>query len=180
MSSSAFTVRAATTDDIPVLEDLIERSVRHLANGYYQPHQIESSLRHLYGIDSQLIDDGTYRVVEYDGEVVACGGWSSRRTPFGGDRMHDTRDGAHRVPGEDAAVIRAFYVDPNWTRQGLGRMILEACEEAAQAGGFERYELTSTAMGVAFYAACGYRPIEPLDVTLPDGIVLAHVIMVKP
>jgi GNAT superfamily N-acetyltransferase len=180
MSASAFTVRPATIADVATLEGVIERSIRNLAHGYYDPQQIDSSLRYLYGIDSQLVDDGTYLVIERDGEVVACGGWSSRRTPFGGDRMHDTRDGARRVPGADAAVIRAFYVDPLWTRQGLGRMILEACEQAAHAGGFERFELTATAMGVAFYAACGYRQIEPVDVTLPDGAVLPHVRMSKP
>jgi len=180
MPASAFTVRPATRADIPALEQVVERSIRNLAHGYYDPRQIDSSLRYLYGIDSQLVDDGTYLVVERDGEVVACGGWSWRRTPFGGDRMHDTRDGGHRVPGTDAAVIRAFYVDPLWARQGLGRMILDACEQAGHARGFERFELTSTAMGVPFYTACGYRQIEPLDVTLPDGSILPHVRMAKP
>jgi GNAT superfamily N-acetyltransferase len=151
-----------------------------LAVGFYDGPQIESSLQHLYGIDSQLVDDGTYLLVERDGEVVACGGWSWRRTPFGGDSARDVRDETPREPGVDAAVIRAFFVDPGWTRRGLGRMILEACEEAARAREFDRYELTSTAMGVSFYESCGYREIEPLDVVLPDGAVLAHVLMRKP
>ena len=180
MSSAAFTIRPATRADITVLEKLVARSIRGLAGGHYDPHQINESLRYLYGIDSQLVDDGTYLVVERDGEVVACGGWSWRRTPFGGDRAGDIRDAAQREPGKDAAVIRAFYVDPQWTRRGIGRLILDACERAARARGFDRYELTSTAMGVAFYAACGYREIEPVDVTLPDGAVLPHVQMIKP
>ncbi len=180
MSSAAFTIRPATRADITILEALVERSIRGLAEGHYNPHQIDNSLRYLYGIDSQLIDDGTYLVVERDGEVVACGGWSWRRTPFGGDAVHGVRDAAYRTPGTDAAVIRAFFVDPHWTRQGIGRMILDACEQAARAGGFDRYELTSTAMGVAFYAACGYREIEPVDIALPNGTVLPHVQMIKP
>ena len=180
MSSAAFTIRPATRADIAVLDDLAGRSIRGLADGHYDPRQIDSSLRYLYGIDSQLVDDGTYLAVERDGEVVACGGWSWRRTPFGGDRAEDVRDAAQRAPGRDAAVIRAFYVDPHWTRQGIGRMILDACEQAARARGFDRYELWSTAMGVAFYTARGYREIEPVDITLPDGAVLPHVHMIKP
>ncbi len=180
MSSAAFTIRPATRADIAILEALVERSIRGLAGGHYDPHQIDDSLRYLYGIDTQLVDDGSYMVVERDGEVVACGGWSWRRTPFGSDSAGDVRDAAHRASGRDAAVIRAFYVDPAWTRQGIGRMILEACEQAARARGFDRYELTSTAMGVAFYAACGYREIKPVDITLPDGTVLPHVQMIKP
>ena len=180
MSPSAFTIRPATKADVPILARLIERSIRSIAIGFYDGPQIESSLRHLYGIDSQLIEDGTYLVVECDQEPVACGGWSWRRTPFGGDHVGQVRDESERVPGEDAAVIRAFFVDPDWTRRGLGRLILEACEEAGGARGFDRYELTSTAMGVAFYASCGYRGIEDVDVTLPDGAVLAHVNMRKP
>ncbi len=180
MSSSAFTNRPAARVDISILGDLVERSIRGLAGGYYDRRQIESSLGYLYGIDSQLVDDGTYLVVECDGEVVACGGWSWRRTPVGGDSVHDVRDETPRVPGVDAAVIRAFFVDPRWTRRGLGRMILDACEQAARDKGFDRYELTSTAMGVTFYASCGYREIEPLDVALPDGATLPHVQMSKP
>ncbi len=180
MSSASFTIRPATPTDIATLEALVERSIRGLAGGHYDPHQIDDSLRYLYGIDSQLVDDGTYLVVERDGGVVACGGWSWRQTPFGSDRAQDIRDATRRVPGRDAAVIRAFYVDPQSTRQGIGRMILRACERAARARGFDRYELTSTAMGVAFYAACGYREIEPVDITLPEGAVLPHVQMRKP
>ena len=180
MSSAAFTIRPATRADITILEALVERSIRGLAGGHYDPHQIDDSLRYLYGIDTQLVDDGSYMVVERDGEVVACGGWSWRRTPFGSDRAQDVRDAAHRAPRRDAAVIRAFYVDPHLTRQGIGRMVLDACEQAARAEGFDRYELTSTAMGVAFYAACGYREIGPVDITLPDGVVLPHVQMIKP
>jgi GNAT superfamily N-acetyltransferase len=179
MSSAAFTIRPATRSDIAILEALVERSIRGLAAGHYDSDQIDSSLRYLYGIDSQLVDDGTYLVVEHDRDVVACGGWSWRRTPFGSDRAAEVRDAAHREPGKDAAVIRAFYVEPHWTHRGVGRLILDACERAARAGGFDRYELTSTAMGVAFYATCGYREIEPVDVTLPDGVVLPHVYMIK-
>ncbi len=167
-------------EDIPRLERLVERSITHLARGHYDDHQIESGLRYLYGIDSQLVRDRTYVVVEHDRDAVACGGWSWRRTPFGGDNAGDVRDAGRRTPGLDAAVVRAFFVDPEWTRQGLGRLVLETCEHDARAMGFDRFELTSTAMGVAFYASCGYRKITPLDIELADGVILPHVHMVKP
>lgn len=180
MAIEDFQVRLATNADVPLLEDLVSSSIRDLAVKHYDARQIASSLRYLYGIDSQLIDDGTYLVVECNNAVVACGGWSWRRTPFGGDRVTDVRDEAPREPGKDPAVIRAFFVNPAWVRRGLGRMILEACERAAGNRGFDRYELTATAMGVKFYTACGYRLIAPRDITLPDGQVLPHVTMAKP
>ncbi len=154
--------------------------MRVLARGHYDPRQIESSLRHLFGVDRTLIEDGTYLVVECGGTAVACGGWSFRRTPFGSDQAASVRDAGFRKPGSDAAVIRAFFVHPDWTRRGLGRKILEACEGAATAAGFDRWELTSTLMGHDFYRAAGYRDVRPVDVTLADGQVLRNWFMVKP
>ncbi len=175
-----FVVRLATVEDVPRLERLVELSIRQLAPGYYDDRQIESSLQQLYGVDTQLVRDGTYYVVECQRQVVGCGGWSRRLTPFGGDSAGEIRDAGLRTPGKDPAVIRAFFVHPDWTRRGLGRKILETCERAAQQAGYDRFELTSTLMGQALYDACGYREIRPVDVTLRDGQVLAHVLMGKP
>jgi len=172
-------IRLARREDIPALERLVSLSIRGLAPGHYEAAAIESSLHHLYGVDTQLIEDGTYYLAAAAAMVVACGGWSARMTPFGGDHAAG-RDGGRRVPGRDPAVIRAFYVDPGWARRGLGRRLIEACEGAAKAAGFDRFELTSTRMGIPLYAAAGYREVHPVDITLPDGIVLPHVLMAKP
>jgi GNAT superfamily N-acetyltransferase len=174
-------LRTATPDDLPDLGELVDRSIRGLAPGSYDAAQIDSSLRHLFGVDTQLVADGTYYVVEVAGRIVACGGWSRRRTPYGGDNVaREVRSGDVRMPGRDAAVIRAFFVDPAWTRRGLGRMMLEASERAAAAAGFDRFELTATLMGRPLYAAAGYREVHPMPITLPDGQVLANVHMEKP
>ncbi len=173
-------VRLATVEDVPLLEQLVELSIRQLAPGYYDGRQIESSLRHLYGVDTQLVRDGTYYLVECQRQVVGCGGWSRRLTPFGGDNVGEIRDAGLRTPGQDPAVIRAFFVHPDWTRRGLGRKILQTCEKAAQQAGYDRLELTSTLMGRALYGACGYREVRPVDITLRDGQVLPHVLMEKP
>ncbi|MCZ6916429.1 MAG: GNAT family N-acetyltransferase [Gemmatimonadetes bacterium] len=178
--TSDLVVRLATVEDVSRLEQLVELSIRQLAAGYYDDRQIESSLQHLYGVDTQLVRDGTYYVVECQRQVVGCGGWSRRLTPFGGDNVGAIRDAGLRTPGQDPAVIRAFFVHPDWTRRGLGRKILETCEKAAQQAGYDRFELTATLMGRALYAACGYREIRPVDITLRDGQVLPHVLMEKP
>jgi len=180
VTAPVFAVRPAVEGDIPALERLVDRSIRHLARGHYDERQIDSALEFLYGVDSQLVRDRTYFVVEAQAAIVACGGWSWRRTPFGGDNAGPVRDGGRRAPGVDAAVIRAFFVDPEWTRRGLGRLVLTACEQAARGQGFDRFELTSTAMGRTFYASCGYREHERTDIVLPDGVTLPHVHMVKP
>jgi len=177
-----FTLRVARSADVPELESLAEASIRGLAPEYYAADQIDGALRHLYGVDTTLVEDGSYFLVEHqeDGRIVASGGWSRRRTPFGGDRAGEARDSGFRTPGRDPAVVRAFYVHPGWTRRGLGRLILEACEHAAAHAGFQAFELTSTMMGREFYATCGYREVRPVDIVLPDGHVLPHVLMAKP
>ncbi len=174
-------LRKARTKDIPALGALIDASIRGLGREFYDATQVERSLLHLFGVDSTLIDDGTYFLIEVGHEIVACGGWSWRRTPFGGDRVvGGIRDEGQRVAGTDAAVIRAFYVHPDWTRRGFGRTLLDACEDAARNHGFDRFELTSTQMGKLLYRACGYREVEPEPITLPDGTVIHNTRMVKP
>ena len=160
-----FALRPATTADVPALRALIDASVRGLQAGDYSPAQIEQSLRSVYGVDTQLIADGTYYAVEWAGEIVGCGGWSRRKTLYGGDQFHGREDSL-LDPAADAARIRAFFVHPKWTRRGIAALILEACEKAAIAAGFTRMEMGATLTGVAFYRAKGYAERETIDVPL--------------
>jgi GNAT superfamily N-acetyltransferase len=162
-------IRAALAADVGVLEALIRDSVLGLSGGDYSPEQLASALRHVFGIDTQLIDDGTYFVVEDRGQPIACGGWSRRRTLFGGDRYADRSDD-RLDPETEAARIRAFFVHPNWARKGVGRMLLQECELAAAAGGFRRLEPMATLTGIAFYQREGFSLLERDDLELPDGV----------
>jgi len=166
-----FRLRIATMEDAPALGRLIDLSVRTLQAGDYTPAQIESSLKRVYGVDSQLIADGTYFVVEAGSEIVACGGWSRRKTLYGGDQLVGREDSL-LDPRVDAAKVRAFFVHPGWTRRGLGTMILEACETAAVAAGFRRFEMGATLTGVALYKARGYEALEEIAVPLENGLTL--------
>jgi len=148
-------LRKATSADVPRLREVIETSVRGLQAADYSPAQIEGALQSVYGVDSQLIADGTYLVAEIMNqqsqlEIVACGGWSKRQTLFGGDQ-YAGREDSLLDPARDAAKIRAFFVHPNWARRGIGSLILEACENAAREAGFTRLEMGATLSGVAFY-----------------------------
>jgi GNAT superfamily N-acetyltransferase len=184
-----FTIRKAVLADVPVLEDLIDRSVRGLQSQDYSPTQIESALATVYGVDSQLIADGTYFVVETKGVgesstatggqvVVGCGGWSKRKTLYGGDHWTDREDSMLN-PTKDAAKIRAFFVDPAWVRRGIGSLILDACEAAAIADGFRRLEMGATLTGVPFYRVRGYVEREHLGVPLQNGESLPIIRMEK-
>jgi GNAT superfamily N-acetyltransferase len=177
--NTGWTIRLATTADIPVLTGLIDASVRGLQAGDYTPAQIDGALRAVDGVDTQLIADGTYFVVEDGGGTIAgCGGWSKRKTLYGGDAFN-AREDSLLDPRCDAARIRAFFVRPDWARRGVGAMILEACESAAIAAGFKRLEMGATLTGVPFYRAKGYRAVEDLAVALPDGGSLPIVRMEK-
>lgn len=173
-----FTLRQAVVADIPTLRELIDASVRGLQAMDYTPAQIEGALQTVYGVDSQLIADGTYFVVEAESVVVGCGGWSKRKTLFGGDRWTGRED-SWLDPRQDAAKIRAFFVHPSWVRRGIGSMILEACERAAAAAGFTRCEMGATLTGVSLYRARGYVALENLEVPLTNGESLAVVRMEK-
>lgn len=178
-------VRKAVMSDVPALQALIEASVRGLQARDYTPSQIEAGLQSVYGVDTQLIADGTYFAAEAVASersarpvIVGCGGWSKRKTLFGGDqwsaRQDDLLDPAH-----DAAKIRAFFVHPDWARRGIGSLILAACEDAAKAAGFKRLEMGATLSGVAFYRAKGYVALENVSVPLGNGEVLPIVRMAK-
>jgi GNAT superfamily N-acetyltransferase len=172
------TLRLAADADVPLLTQLIAASVRGLQAGDYTPAQLEGALRSVYGVDTQLISDGTYFVAEVDGTIVACGGWSKRRTLFGADHYAGREDSLLN-PATDAAKIRAFFVHPDWVRRGIGTRGLEACEDAARSAGFSRFEMGATLTGVALYKARGYREVERIDVPLEGGEVLPIVRMQK-
>jgi N-acetylglutamate synthase-like GNAT family acetyltransferase len=175
-------IRPATHADIPALEILIAVSVRTLQSGDYSPLQIEGALGTVFGVDSQLISDGTYFVAEspLDGRktIVGCGGWSKRRTLFGSDHKPGRED-ALLDPRHDAAKIRAFFVHPDWARRGIGSGILGACESAAMAAGFGGFELGATLTGEHLYAARGYAVVERIEVPLANGEALPVIRMSK-
>lgn len=175
-------IRKASAEDIPRLREIIEASVRGLQAGDYSPSQIEGALKSVYGVDSQLIADGTYLVAEEPTStgsiIVACGGWSKRKTLYGGDQ-YSGREDSLLDPARDAAKIRAFFVHPHWARRGIGSVILQACEEAARATGFTRLEMGATLSGVAFYKAKGYVEVEDQSVPLGNGETLPIVKMIK-
>ena len=174
-------IRQAVTEDIPVLRGLIDASVRGLQTRDYTPSQIESALATVYGVDTQLIADGTYLVAETEDAaalVVGCGGWSKRKTLYGGDQWTG-REAALLDPRNDAAKIRAFFIHPSWARRGIGSMILEACENAAIAAGFTRFEMGATLTGVPLYQARGYVALENIEVPLANGESLPIVRMEK-
>jgi GNAT superfamily N-acetyltransferase len=172
------TIRPAVPADIPVLTSLIAASVRELQAQDYTSSQLEGALASVYGVDTQLIADATYFVAEVDGIIVACGGWSKRKTLVGGDHC-EGREDSLLDPARDAAKIRAFFVHPEWARRGIGTRVLEACESAAVAEGFTRFEMGATLTGVALYKARGYREIEKIGVPLANGELLAIVRMEK-
>jgi GNAT superfamily N-acetyltransferase len=188
--SSLFSIRLATSTDTPVLRDLIDASVRGLQAGDYTPSQLEGALASVYGVDSQLIADGTYFAVEAPAVgpndpqggatpvIVGCGGWSKRKTLFGGD-VWAGREDSLLDPARDAAKIRAFFVHPAWARRGIGTIVLDACEAAAKDAGFRRLEMGATLTGVPFYKEKGYVELETLAVPLGNGDALPIVRMGK-
>jgi GNAT superfamily N-acetyltransferase len=151
----AITLRKALFADIPQIEALIARSARGLSKDEYRPAQVEGALRAAFGVDTQLLTDQTYFVVEEDGRLLACGGWSFRSTLFGSD-ARTGRDASALDPRIQAAKIRAFFVDPASARRGIGTLLLEHCEKEARAQGFSQVELMATLPGVKLYAARGY------------------------
>lgn len=156
-------------DDVPAIERLIVQSVRALSAGFYDDAQIASALRFMFGADSQLVEDGTYHVIEASGVIAASGGWSRRRTLFGADRWKHGADDPLE-PSREPARIRAFFVDPRWARRGLGRLLFETCLREARAAGFRRLELMATLPGEPLYRALGFAIDERVELELPDGV----------
>lgn len=159
-SHPTLTHRLASRDDLNALRALMEEAIGELQKPFLDEQQIASS-RAIMGLDTQLIDDGTYFVVEDEGELAGCGGWSRRATLYGGDQTPG-RSAALLDPAKDAARVRAMYTHPAHARKGVGRLILSLCEQAARAKGFKRVELMATLAGEPLYRACGYEPGERL------------------
>ena len=204
-TAETFTLRLATEDDIPALHALIEASVRGLQAGDYTQAQIEGALGTVLGLDTQLICDKTYFVVEIEdhekhgsgdeapessagsnvraqaltSRLVGCGGWSNRKTLFGADHRPG-REPELLNPATDAAKVRAIFVHPDYARRGLGSLILATVEEAAREAGFKRFEMGSTLTGVPLYRLKGYVEVERIGVPLHNGEVVSVVKMVKP
>ncbi len=171
-------IRSATMAEVPALEQLIAASVRVLSVDYYSSEQIESALVHVFGVDTQLIADGTYFAAELDGQIVGCGGWSKRKTLFGGDQAKAGEDNL-LDPKTEPARIRAFFIHPNFARRGIGKQIIEACETAAKRAGFQQLEMAATLPGEPMYLAVGYQVMERWTHRLADGVELPLVRMGK-
>lgn len=172
------TIRKASCEDIPALEALIPNSVKNLQAAYYSCEQIDGALGTVFGVDSQLIKDGTYFIAEVESNIVGCGGWSQRKTLFGGDKAPNKED--HLLdPLHEPARIRAFFVHPAWTRRGIGSKIMATCETAAIAVGFSRLELVSTLAGEQLYKAHGFYDVEHFEISLLNGTSLPVIRMSK-
>jgi GNAT superfamily N-acetyltransferase len=180
-------IRPALAEEVPALRALIENSVRRLQAQDYTPEQIEGALTTVFGVDTQLIADGTYLVAEAEPEpstlqasrvIVGCGGWSKRKTLFGADQWTDRHDDL-LDPRHDAAKIRAFFIHPDWARRGVGSLLLAACENAAKDAGFTRFEMGATLTGAKLFGVKGYRPVENVSIPLLNGASLRIVHMRK-
>jgi GNAT superfamily N-acetyltransferase len=165
-----FTHRLATQTDMPALQELVTAAIRQLLPQFLAPEKVEASFA-VMGVDSQLIEDGTYFIVEEDGVMAGCGGWSRRATLFGHNHTAG-RDARLLDPKSEPARIRAMYTAPAFVRRGVGRRILALCEDAARTKGFSRAELGATAGGEPLYRACGYTEIERLEVPTPNGVTV--------
>jgi GNAT superfamily N-acetyltransferase len=177
LASPVVTIRPAGLEEVPALDRLVAASARGLGTGFYTAAETEAAIAHVFGIDTELVVDGSYLVAEIGGAVAGCGGWSRRRTLFGGDR-YGGREAGLLDPVCDPARIRAFFVDPAQARRGVGSAILTACEEAARAAGFTAATLMATRPGVPFYAAHGYRAGDPVLLDL-GGTTVSFVPMDK-
>ncbi|HUQ12885.1 MAG TPA: GNAT family N-acetyltransferase [Novosphingobium sp.] len=174
-----FAWRLATAADLAAIAGLMDRAIGELQRPFLTPEQIAASRAYM-GLDTRLIEDGTYFVIEDHGELVGCGGWSRRATLYGGDHAGALRDDRLLDPAREPARIRTMYTDPGHVRRGVGRLVLRLCEEAARAEKFARVELMATAAGEPLYAACGYSVIERVERLSPGGVAVPGAVMGKP
>ena len=172
-----FTHRLATREDLPALRAMMDRAIRALLGAHLDAGRVEASFE-IMGVDTTLIDDGTYFVVESDGRIAGCGGWSRRATMFGGDHSAG-RDARLLDPRREPARVRAMYTDPAFARRGVGRLVLSLCEAAAVGEGFTDIDLVATVAGEPLYAACGYRVVERIDVPTSRGVSVPCARMTK-
>lgn len=171
-------IRPAGMDERDAIGQLIAESARHLSRDHYNDMQIDAAISTVFGVDTDLIEDGTYFVAESDGVLIGCGGWSRRKTLFGGDQ-YSSRDAGYLDPESDFARIRAFFIHPAHARKGIARAILERCEEEAKRHGFRGLELMATLPGIEFYKSCGFVELGDFDLDLKDGVKLELVPMRK-
>ncbi|MEO6446665.1 MAG: GNAT family N-acetyltransferase [Gemmatimonadaceae bacterium] len=171
-------VRVAQPSDEEALAELIPRSARALSAGFYSPAQIDGAVKYVFGVDSTLIRDGTYFVAEAGPVIKGCGGWSRRRTLYGGNQ-HKAVDDPLLDPAVDAARIRAFFVAPEFARQGVGRQLMRACANAAYDAGFRQLELVATLPGVPLYEAFGFHGLEEVIEHTPEGVSIPFLRMVR-
>jgi GNAT superfamily N-acetyltransferase len=172
-------LRVANLDDAEPIEVLMKQSAAAIFPRWYGEREAASAVAHVAVVDRMLLEDGTYFVLEAGGEVVGCGGWSRRDRLYTGSG--DGADDARLLdPAREPARVRAMFVRDDWTRRGLGRRIIDACEEAARREGFSRMALSATLPGVPLYEACGFEPVEEVDTVLVDGARLTCVSMEKP
>lgn len=157
------TTRWATMDDLPALKAVMQRAIDTLQADVLTPEQVVAS-HAVMGLDTQLVKDGTYLIAERDGAIAGCGGWSNLATLFGGDHSTDLRDPELLDPARDPAKIRAMYTDPAHVRQGVGKLVLKTCEEAAAAAGFTSAEMMATLAGEQLYTVSGYQAVERVEV----------------
>jgi GNAT superfamily N-acetyltransferase len=170
-ASNKLRIRRARLDDIPILQDLMSFAYRVLGAMHYSPQQIESGLVYMIGVDKWMIEDATYYVAEISGQIVGGGGWSKRAKLFGGDQMTTTEDNERLDPDRHPAGIRGFFVHPDWARRGIGRQLLDKCEEEARSENFRALELIATRMGEPLYVGAGFEVAERLKFRFPNGVV---------
>lgn len=173
-----FTNRIATEADLPMLRALMTRAIEHLQDDFLSPDQVRASHK-VMGLDSQLVRDSTYFVIEEQGIAAGCGGWSFRATLYGGDESVIAREPARLDPATDAAKVRAMYTNPDFARRGVGRMLLALCEDTARAAGFGRVELMATMAGVPLYRAAGYVAVAETQAPEIDGVTVPLLLMGK-
>ncbi|HEX6717965.1 MAG TPA: GNAT family N-acetyltransferase [Pyrinomonadaceae bacterium] len=171
-------IRKATMDEREAIQQLIAESARRLSREYYNDAQIEAAIAMVFGVDTNLIEDGTYFVAASEGELVGCGGWSKRKNLFGGDQ-YESRDAGYLDPQSEPARIRAFFIHPDHARKGIARAILSRCEDEARAQGFRALELMATLPGIEFYKSCGFSETGNFDLELTKGVKLELVPMRK-
>jgi GNAT superfamily N-acetyltransferase len=171
-------IRVATMTDVPALKDLISASARGLSGGFYTPAQIEAALAGVFGVDSQLISDGTYYIIDGESGAAAAGGWSGRRTLYGGDQMKGADD-PRLDPRTEPARIRAFFVHPSHARRGLARRLYDECDRAARAAGFSSFELMATLPGEPLYLALGFEVVERIVISTASGVTVPFARMIR-
>ena len=172
-------IRLANNSDLNILNELITLSARELSRDVYSEQEIEGAIQYIFGVDTELVDDKTYFVIEKDGEIAGCGGWSKRKTLFGGNQFSGREESLYLDPAKDAAKIRAFFIHPKFARQGLGSMLLEYCEQEAKLNGFTRLEMMATLPGIKLYKSFDYKAISDELVMLPNHVPLKFVRMAK-